>query len=293
MTPVIHKMAHLAGTCGVAELSKSDMTDGRSDRIIRPVETAIEIAALNKTFALKKERVVALQDINIAVGKGQFVSIVGPSGCGKSTLLFLMAGFTMPTEGTVKVNGSAVTRPVTDLGVVFQRDVLFEWRTVLANVMLQAEIRGLPREAALAKARTLIERVGLKGFEGAYPWQLSGGMRQRVSICRALLHDASLLMMDEPFGALDALTRDQMIIDLQRLWIENPRTAVFITHDIAEAVFLSDRVLVMSPRPGRIVADIEIDLPRPREIDVREEPRFIEYQRQIRQIFKSLEVIHR
>lgn len=256
------------------------------------VTPAIEIAGLSKRFDLKKQQVTALEDINVTISTGEFVSIVGPSGCGKSTLLFLMAGFTEPTDGILKVNGKPVTGPVTDLGIVFQRDVLFDWKTVLSNVMIQAEMRKLPREASLAKARSLIARVGLKNFENAYPWQLSGGMRQRVSICRALLHDAPLLMMDEPFGALDALTRDQMIIDLQRMWMENPRTAVFITHDIGEAVFLSDRVLVMSPRPGKIVEDIRIDLPRPREIEVRDEPRFIDYQRRIRKIFKSLEVIH-
>jgi len=256
------------------------------------VQPAIEIHGLKKRFDLKNETVTALNDINVTINKGEFVSIVGPSGCGKSTLLFLMAGFTQPSEGILKVNGKPVTGPVTDLGIVFQRDVLFDWKTVLSNVMIQAEMRKLPREAALEKARYLIARVGLKNFENAYPWQLSGGMRQRVSICRALLHDAPLLMMDEPFGALDALTRDQMIIDLQRMWMENPRTAIFITHDIAEAIFLSDRVLVMSPRPGAIVEDIRVDLPRPREIEIRDEPAFIDYQRRIRKIFKSLEVIH-
>lgn len=264
-------------------------TTQRNPETVKP---AIEIVGLSKRFDLKKQQVTALEDINVTINTGEFVSIVGPSGCGKSTLLFLMAGFTQPSGGILKVNSKPVTGPVTDLGIVFQRDVLFDWKTVLSNVMIQAEMRKLPREASLEKARSLIARVGLKNFENAYPWQLSGGMRQRVSICRALLHDAPLLMMDEPFGALDALTRDQMIIDLQRMWMENRRTAVFITHDIGEAIFLSDRVLVMSPRPGKIVEDIRIDLPRPREIEIRDEPRFIDYQRRIRKIFKSLEVIH-
>ncbi len=177
------------------------------------------------------------------------------------------------------------------MGIVFQRDVLFDWRTVVGNIMLQADIRGLPRGPALDKAHALIRKVGLAGFEEAYPWQLSGGMRQRVALCRALLHDASLLLMDEPFGALDALTRDQMTLDLQRIWGDDRRTAIFITHDIGEAVFLSDRVLVMSPRPGRIVADLAIDLPRPRALHLRDDPDFVEYQRRIRKTFESLRVL--
>ncbi len=252
---------------------------------------AIEFHQLAKTFTIRGKSIAALRDLNISIGKREFVSVVGPSGCGKSTLMLLAAGLELPTEGDVLVNGIQVSRPVTDVGIVFQKDVLFDWRTVLGNILLQAEVRGLPKEWALMRANDLIERVGLGDFRKAYPWQLSGGMRQRVAICRALLHDTSLLMMDEPFGALDAFTRDQMITDLQRVWLDNPRTALFITHDIAEAVFLSDRVLVMSPRPGRIVADIAIGLPRPRHISIRERADFVEYQREIRAIFRSLEVI--
>jgi NitT/TauT family transport system ATP-binding protein len=174
---------------------------------------------------------------------------------------------------------------------VFQKDVLFDWRTVLSNVMLQAEVRRMDRAASLEKAHALIQRVGLTGFENAHPWELSGGMRQRVAICRALLHDASLLLLDEPFGALDSLTRSQMNLDLQRLWATDRRTAVFITHDISEAIFLGDKVLVMSPRPGRIVAALTIELPRPRGLEVREDPVFVEYQREIREIFETMKVI--
>jgi NitT/TauT family transport system ATP-binding protein len=253
--------------------------------------SALQLHEVSKTFALKERQVVALQDISIAVKEQEFVSIVGPSGCGKSTLLLLTAGLESPTAGRIVVDGRPVIAPITDVGIVFQRDVLFDWRTIVGNVMLQADIRRLPRGPALQKTHALLEKVGLAGFEQAYPWQLSGGMRQRVAICRALLHDASLLLMDEPFGALDALTRDQMALDLLRIWSDDRRTALFITHDIAEAVFLSDRVLVMSPRPGRIVADIRIDLPRPRELDIRDEPDFIEYQRKIRKLFESLRVI--
>ena len=253
--------------------------------------SALHLHEVSKTFALKERQVVALEDISIAVKEQEFVSIVGPSGCGKSTLLLLTAGLESPTAGRIVVDGRPVIAPITDVGIVFQRDILFDWRTIVGNVMLQADIRRLPRGPALQKTHALLEKVGLAGFEQAYPWQLSGGMRQRVAICRALLHDASLLLMDEPFGALDALTRDQMALDLLRIWSDDRRTALFITHDIAEAVFLSDRVLVMSPRPGRIVADIRIDLPRPRELDIRDQPDFIEYQRKIRKLFESLRVI--
>ena len=246
---------------------------------------------VTKVFALKGRSFVALESITASVRDGEFVSIVGPSGCGKSTLLLLTAGLVTATSGTVRVNDQPVSAPVTDIGIVFQRDVLFDWRSVLGNIMLQAEVRRLPRAPALAKAHALIAKVGLKGFENAYPWQLSGGMRQRVAICRALLHEASLLLLDEPFGALDALTRDQMTLDLQRIWLDDRRTALFITHDIGEAIMLSDRVLVMSPRPGRIVADIEVRLPRPRALKFREDPDFIAYQKQVREIFESLKVI--
>ena len=253
--------------------------------------SSVAFREVTKTFALKERQVVAVQDITVDVKEHEFVSIVGPSGCGKSTLLLLTAGLVSPTAGAIAVDGQPVTAPITNVGIVFQRDVLFDWYTVLGNIMLQAEIRRLPREPSLEKAHALIRKVGLTGFESARPWQLSGGMRQRVAICRALLHDASLLLLDEPFAALDALTRDQMVLDLQRIWSDDRRTAIFITHDIAEAVFLSDRVLVMSPRPGRVVADIRIDLPRPRELDLRDEPGFIDYQKQIRKLFESLRVI--
>jgi NitT/TauT family transport system ATP-binding protein len=253
--------------------------------------SAVAFDGIRKVFALKERPVVALESISASVREHEFVSIVGPSGCGKSTLLLLTAGLVEPSAGTVRVNGQPVSGPVTDVGIVFQRDVLFDWRTVLGNIMLQAEVRRLPRAPALEKAKALIAKVGLAGFENAHPWQLSGGMRQRVAICRALLHDASLLLLDEPFGALDALTRDQMTLDLQRIWSDDRRTAIFITHDIGEAIMLSDRVLVMSPRPGRVIADIEIRLPRPRALDVREDPGFASYQREIRRIFESLKVI--
>jgi NitT/TauT family transport system ATP-binding protein len=207
-------------------------------------------------------------------------------------MLMIVGGLVGRSAGEVAVGGVAVTRPLTDIGIVFQRDLLFDWRTVLGNVMLQADIRGLDRRRAREKALALLDKVGLKGFEAHYPWQLSGGMRQRVAICRALLHDAGLLLLDEPFGALDALTRDQMNLDLQRLWLQERRTTILVTHSISEAVFLSDRVAVMSPRPGRIVQDVTVDLPRPRTLEMRDSPQFADYQREIRKSIEAMGILH-
>jgi NitT/TauT family transport system ATP-binding protein len=203
----------------------------------------------------------------------------------------IVAGLVAPTDGLVTVHGRPVTRPVTDLGIVFQRDLLLDWRTVLGNVMLQADVRGLPRADARRKALALLERVGLGDFADRYPWELSGGMRQRVAICRALLHDAPLLLLDEPFGALDALTRDQMNLDLQRIWGADRRTAIFVTHSISEAIFLSDRVIVMSPRPGRVVSELPIPLPRPRTLEMRETPHFADFFRRIRTTIEAMGVL--
>ncbi|MGH9244165.1 MAG: ABC transporter ATP-binding protein [Acidimicrobiales bacterium] len=206
---------------------------------------------------------LAVDRVDLSVAAHEFVSIVGPSGCGKSTLLLMIAGLRAPTSGTVFVDGNAVREPITDVGIVFQQDLLLPWRTALGNVMLQLDVRGSApdgRDRALA----LLRRVGLEGFEDVHPAALSGGMRQRVALCRALVHGAPLLLMDEPFGALDALTRQAMNYDLMGLWESERKTVVLITHSIAEAVLLSDRVAIMSPRPGRIVEVVDIDLPHPR-----------------------------
>ena len=200
----------------------------------------------------------------------------------------ITAGLVRPTGGTVHVAGVPVDRPVTDVGIIFQRDLLFDWRTVLGNVLLQSDVRNLDRARARERALALLAQVGLREFADQHPWELSGGMRQRVAICRALLHDARLLLMDEPFGALDALTRDQMNLDLQNIWSSDRRTAVLVTHSIAEAVFLADRVAIMSPRPGRIVAEITVDLPRPRTLEMRDSPRFSEHTRSIRKTIEAL-----
>jgi NitT/TauT family transport system ATP-binding protein len=255
-------------------------------------EQSVTVRGLRKVYPSAQGEVMALSGVDLSVSGGTFVSIVGPSGCGKSTILMIVAGLVDRTAGEVVVGGLPVTRPLTDVGIVFQRDLLFDWRSVLGNVMLQADIRGLDKARARDKALALLEKVGLKGFEAHYPWQLSGGMRQRVAICRALLHDAGLLLLDEPFGALDALTRDQMNLDLQRLWLQERRTTILVTHSISEAVFLSDRVAVMSPRPGRIVEDVVIDLPRPRTLPMRESPPFACYQRRIRTAIEAMGVLH-
>jgi len=234
----------------------------------------VEVSDVTKVYAASDGDVLALDRVSFNLRAGEFLSIVGPSGCGKSTLVMLIAGLLPATAGTISVDGAMVDRPQTNLGIVFQNPVLLAWRRALDNVLLQVEMRGLDSRAHRDRALQLLGSVGLQGFEHKYPHELSGGMRQRVSLCRALIHDPPLLLMDEPFGALDALTRDQMTLDIQRIWGRGQKTVLFITHSITEAVFLSDRILVMTPRPGRIDAVLEVDLPRPRRLAVREDPRF-------------------
>jgi NitT/TauT family transport system ATP-binding protein len=241
--------------------------------------------------AARGGEVQALSEIDLSVGAGEFVSIVGPSGCGKSTLLMLIAGLIPPTTGTIEVDRRTVRGAVGNIAIVFQRDVLLDWRTVLANVLLPVEIKKLDRATHLHKARELLRSVGLAEFEEKYPAELSGGMRQRVAICRALVQDPGLLLMDEPFGALDALTREQMNLDLQRIWQRDRKTVLFITHSIEEAVLLSDRVVVMSSRPGRVADIVTNDLPRPRGAHTRSEPPFVEHVERIRRHFLALGVL--
>jgi NitT/TauT family transport system ATP-binding protein len=245
----------------------------------------IEIRDVSKRYATTGGPVHALDAVSLEVARGEFVAILGPSGCGKSTLLLLVAGLLPPSGGEIRIGGEVVTRPRTEVGIVFQNPVLLDWRTVLRNVLLQVESRGLDPAASAERARALLRSVGLEGFEDRYPFELSGGMRQRTAICRALIHDPPLLLMDEPFGALDALTREQMRLDLERLWLERRPTVLFITHSIPEAVLLSDRVVVMSPRPGRIDRVLAIDLPRPRHLAVQESAACAEYLRAITGLF--------
>jgi NitT/TauT family transport system ATP-binding protein len=253
-------------------------------------EPHIRLSGVGKVYDTQDGVVEACAGVTLEIRQSEFVAIVGPSGCGKTTILKMVAGLVPCSSGTITVGGRRVDRPQTDVGIVFQDAILLDWRDVLANVLLQADIRRLDRTTFEPIARHLIEATGLQGFEGRKPYELSGGMRQRVSICRALVHDPPLLLMDEPFGALDALTREQISMDIQRVWMEKRKTALHITHSIPEAVLLADRVVVMSPRPGRIVEIIDIDLPRPRRLD-RLPPLFNEYAGRIRDIFKAKGVL--
>ncbi|MGD0023813.1 MAG: ABC transporter ATP-binding protein [Xanthobacteraceae bacterium] len=248
----------------------------------------VVIENTSKVYELRDgSDLLALDRVDSRIEPGEFVAIVGPSGCGKSTLLSLVAGLLPPTTGRILIDGEEVKRPHPKVGVVFQTDLLLYWRTILDNILLPIEIKGRRRHKYAARADELLDQVGLKGFGGKYPSELSGGMRQRAAICRALVQEPELLLMDEPFGALDALTREQMISDLQTMWLAVNNTLVFITHSIEEAVFLADRVLVMSPRPGRIDLDRRIEIERPRNWKSRIEPKFIGYTTEIRAIFEA------
>lgn len=245
---------------------------------------AIELRNITKFYGSGDKLVRALGPIDFAIGAGSFVSVVGPSGCGKSTLLRLVAGLEQPTAGTVSRYGRTLDGPSREVGIVFQDHVLFPWTTVLENVMLPAKVLSLPKGPALKRARWLLELTGLADFADHKPHMLSGGMKQRAAFCRALLADPQMLLLDEPFGALDALTREELSLELSRLWQSLGRTALLITHDIEEAILLGDRVIVMSDRPGRIRLDIEVDLPRPRDVNTAKNPRFME----IKQIARDL-----
>jgi NitT/TauT family transport system ATP-binding protein len=253
----------------------------------RTADEVIAVKGLRKEYQTSRGTLLALEGIDFKVGGGEFVAIVGPSGCGKSTLLKLLAGLLPATAGDVLLRGTPVNGPRRDVGFVFQSPVLFPWRTVLDNVLLPADVQRLNRGSALPRALELLGLVGLSGFEQRYPWELSGGMQQRVAITRALIHNPAMLLMDEPFGALDALTREAMNLELQRIWLDRRETVVFVTHSIAEAAFLADRVLVMTPRPGRLLDRIDVTLPRPRALDLMAAPEFGAIVRRIRAHFDA------
>ena len=249
----------------------------------------------NSVVSLKSVRkefgtggVVALEGINLEIGEQEFISLIGPSGCGKSTLLRIIGDLIQPTAGDVVVNGKSAhqARLDRDYGIVFQDAVLFDWRTVSKNIALPLEMMGWDRRKRTDRVRQLVDLVELTGFEGHHPWQLSGGMQQRVSIARALSFDPPLLLMDEPFGALDEMTRERLNLELLQIWERSGSTVTFVTHSISEAVFLSTRVVVMSARPGRIVGIIDVDLPQPRTADTREEARFAELIREVRHLLR-------
>jgi NitT/TauT family transport system ATP-binding protein len=242
----------------------------------------VSLRGVSKAF---KAGVTALRDIDLEVRRGDFVSLIGPSGCGKSTLLRIVGDITEPTSGEVSVNGKSArqARLDRDYGIVFQSPVLFDWRTVARNIALPLEMQRWSRARRQERVTEMIELVELAGFEKHYPWQLSGGMQQRVSIARALAFAPALLLMDEPFGALDEMTRERLNLELLRIWAETGSTVIFVTHSISEAVFLSTRVAVMSPRPGRVSAVVEIDLAHPRTAEMREEPRYFELVTEVRE----------
>jgi NitT/TauT family transport system ATP-binding protein len=266
------------------------MTDTVSDRTGRAVPgPVVELVDVSKVFGGSAGPVEALSRINLSVGRGEFVSLIGPSGCGKSTLLRIVGDLLSPSNGTVTVNGKPArqARLDRDYGMVFQAPVLFDWRTVRQNVELPLEILRRPKAEREAKARDMLELVELGTFGGHRPWQLSGGMQQRVAIARALALDPAILLMDEPFGALDEMTRERMNLELLRIWDRTGTTVIFVTHSIPEAVFLSTRVVVMSARPGRITDLIEVDLPRERNVETREMERYFELVTRVREALRS------
>jgi NitT/TauT family transport system ATP-binding protein len=250
--------------------------------------TVVTLSGLTKTFA--KGNVTALQEIDLAIEPGEFVSLIGPSGCGKSTLLRVIGDLTPPSAGSVEVNGKTAPRARLDhdYGMVFQDSVLFDWRTVSKNVALPLELLGYDRAKRKERVDEMLRLVELQGFGDHHPWQLSGGMQMRVAIARALSFEPALLLMDEPFGALDEMTRERLNIELLEIWRRMQSTIVFVTHSISEAVFLSTRVVVMSPRPGRIAGMVDIDLPQPRTNDTREDPHFFELVTEVRELLRGV-----
>ena len=249
--------------------------------------SVVEIKGVTKTFA--RGNVTALENIELELNTGEFVSLIGPSGCGKSTLLRVIGDLTPPTAGSVTVNGKPArqARNDGDYGIVFQDSVLFDWRTVAKNIALPLEMLGWNRDRRRARVEEMLDLVELRNFADHHPWQLSGGMQQRVSIARALSFEPALLLMDEPFGALDEMTRERLNLELLSIWEKLGSTVVFVTHSISEAVFLSTRVVVMSPRPGRIAGVVDIDLPSPRTVETREDPRFFELVTQVRELLRK------
>jgi NitT/TauT family transport system ATP-binding protein len=248
---------------------------------------ALEMVGTGLTYPTRRGSTQALADIDLRVEQGEFVALLGPSGCGKSTLLRLAAGLLSATEGRVQVAGRPIARPDRRTGVVFQKPNLLPWKTVRGNVLMPAQTLGLESAAAGRRADELLQLVGLSAFANGYPQELSGGMQQRAGIARMLLPDPDLLLMDEPFAALDALSREHLTLELQRIWGSQRKSVLFVTHSIPEAVFLADRVLVMSPRPGRIVQELRIDLPRPRSLDTFDNPAFVAATRQLREYFNE------
>ncbi len=266
-------------------------SDSSPTMALQPVAGGVSVSvhSLNRIFAKRKgEPVIALQNVDLDIAPGEFISVVGPSGCGKSTLLMILAGLQKATSGDVHLDGKPIDGPSPLMGIAFQRDNLLEWRTVLDNVLAQVELRGMRKADWRDRAHELLAMVGLAGFEHSYPRELSGGMRQRVSLCRALLHEPRILLLDEPFGAVDAMTREQLNQDVARLCAYSGVTALLVTHDINEAAFMGDRVIVMTPRPGRIAGEIIVGGERtPRSAEFRVGEEFLDATRRIRVLLES------
>jgi NitT/TauT family transport system ATP-binding protein len=257
------------------------------ERLASLLSSGIRISGVSKTYRSRDGDVPSLRPLDFHIAEGEFFVVVGPSGCGKSTLLKMISGLLQPSTGEILIGGQKVTQPHGNVGIVFQNALLLPWRTVLANVLLPIDMKRLPRGKFLDRAHALLKMVGLEGFERKLPWQLSGGMQQRASICRALVHDPSIMLMDEPFGALDAMTREKMNVELSRIQRETGKTVLLITHSIPEAVFLADRVLVMTERPGEVAAIYDVPLGRERSLDVMTSPIFTELVQQIRKHFST------
>jgi NitT/TauT family transport system ATP-binding protein len=255
------------------------------------MENYVTVRGASKVYASRQGDIAALRGIDLDIKAGEFLSIVGPSGCGKSTLLKCVAGLERLSSGSIQVRGRPVSEPPDETGIVFQRDVLLDWKSIVDNVLLPVRFRNGDINKFEPRAQELLKMFHLEGYSKRYPWELSGGMRQRAAICRALVDNPSLLLMDEPFGALDALTRDDLNIELQNIWETTQKTVLFITHSISEAVLLSDRVAVMKHKPGEIVEIIDIDLSRPRTLAMRETPEFGALMRRIRVIFENLGIL--
>jgi NitT/TauT family transport system ATP-binding protein len=251
----------------------------------------LSLQGVDVTYRSRRGDVPALKGLDVALGNGEFLAVLGPSGCGKSTLLKLVSGLLPPSRGTITLRDAVISGPRPDVGMVFQQPTLLPWRTVTGNVLLPIETLRQDMAKGRERAASLLRLVGLERFARHYPHELSGGMQQRVGIARGLIHDPSLLLMDEPFAALDAMTREHMMIELQRIWLATSKSIVFITHSIPEAIFLADRVVVLSTRPGHVIADIPIDIPRPRTLDAMSSTRFGELSRELRNLFVETDLI--
>jgi NitT/TauT family transport system ATP-binding protein len=255
------------------------------------MSASVDIRGVSKVFGGGAEAIHAFGPADLHIGDGEFVSLVGPSGCGKSTLMLIMAGLLAPSAGEIRVDGRTVAGPRTDIGIMFQDNTLVPWRTVRGNVALQLELRGLDVGAYAERITSLLASVRLTGFETRYPYELSGGMQQRAAFCQAMVHEPDTLLLDEPLGKLDAMTRESIRGDLQSLWMRKRPTVIFVTHSIDEAVQLSSRVCVITPRPGRIERVIDVDLPYPRDLDVKQTPEFMHHVREIQEIFHGYGVL--